>query len=267
MRSISILLAGLLLLASTPALAADDRPAEPQLMARVLGALLERAGLALTGDGNELKPTAVDGTGNTVFNVDELVVNFNVGDVNVAENYGGSEEIAHRLVDLLMERAAQRDRMRGERRGMAMFAPPNSGRAFGWGWRGHGMGAPGWKQNYRDHFSREPGPDSRAEYGDTPPRRGPHDWSAEFWGPGAAGVVEPQPHPSPEVLELLMQIPPDVEPAFVAFIMHVGQLAREQPHFHEALEKLVEQTEAQLKEAETLHPGHPEHGEHAEARH
>lgn len=47
----------------------------------------------------------------------------------------------------------------------------------------------------------------------------------------------------PELMELMMMIPPDVDPGFVEFIFHVGALAWEHPRMREHLEGLVERVE------------------------
>jgi len=273
MRSKAILLAMIFLFAATPALAQDNpKPGKAQLLARVIGALLDKVGSQLSGDDNEVRPLSVDGTGNTVINIDELVINLNVGDVSIEEEYGNAEEVANRLVDLLMQGQAQREKLRDQQhRGVAVIPPPYSSRIFG----NSANNAPlqmnsGWDQQYRQESRTAQAQDKKHEDagGERPRMRERHGVGGEFWGPAAAGEVESRPHPSPEVMELLMQIPPDVEPEFVEFIMHVGRLAREHPRFRAALEKMVEQAEAHLAEAGAAeHVEHAEDGEHGEAGH
>lgn len=54
----------------------------------------------------------------------------------------------------------------------------------------------------------------------------------------------------PEMLELMGSIPPDVDPAFVRFIFHVGELAWEHPEFRQRLERMVEEAHRRLEEQE-----------------
>jgi len=225
------------LFAAAPALAQGEQPADrAQLLARLAAAVLAKAGITLSGDENELRPTLVDGKGNTVFNIDELVINFNVGDVSIEKEYGNAEEVANRLVDLLMQGMEQHSRMRGGRPLMRMLPTPFA-EAGGPCADGPMAQNPHWAEQNRKYQEMR---NQMREH---------HGRGGEFWGPAASGEVESQPGPNPAVMELLMQISPDVEPEFVEFIMHVGRLAREHPRFREALEKMVERAEAQLAEA------------------
>lgn len=160
MRSIAILLAGVLVLAAVPAQAADGRAAKPQFMERLVGALLERAGANLSGDENELKPTVVDGKGNTVFNIGELVIN--VGDVSLEkgrEGGGTGMEGAERLVDLLMQRLDDRDKFRDQQRrerpGLAVIPTPYSHQPFGNENMPSIQTNSGWDQMYRQQSRGE----------------------------------------------------------------------------------------------------------------
>jgi hypothetical protein len=253
------------LFAAAPALAQSEQPAgKAQLLARLAAAVLEKAGITLSGDENELRPTLVDGTGNTVVNIDELVINFDVGDVSIEKEFSGggpAAEGAQRLVDLLMQRLDERDKFRDqerrERPGFAVIPPPYSH------WPVNAVNnniqtSSGWDAQYRQESrtARAEDAEDDEDYGTyLPPRtmQAHRERDGQFWGPAAAGEVEPPPGPNPAVMELLMQIPPDVEPEFVAFIMHVGRLAREHPRFRAALEKMVERAEAQMAEGAAEH--------------
>jgi hypothetical protein len=265
MRSTAILLAMIFLFAAAPALAQSEQPAgRAQLLARLAAAVLEKAGITLRGDENELRPTLVDGTGNTVFNIDELVINFNVGDVSIEKEFSGggpAAQGAQRLVDLLMQRLDERDKFRDqerrERPGYAVIPPPYSNMPLRNRVNKNIQTHSGWDAQYRQESRRERAEDEKREDAD---RERERPWmqehrgrGGEFRGPAAAGEVEPPPGPNPAVRELLLQIPPDVEPEFVEFIMHVGRLAREHPRFRAALEKMVERAEAQMAEAMAEH--------------
>jgi len=174
----------------------------PNMLARLLGGLLEKAGATLSGDDNELEPIIVDGTGNEVIRIDELVLNINIGDVSFTREGGG----------------------------MTMDGP--------------------WRERMREMFERR-----RMDEG-MHGMRGPHPpVPTPTYPPGMGAMPPEQPGPRgfrdrpelrPELLEMMMNIPPEVEPAFVGWMMHVGQLAWEYPEFRERLEELVMRAEERL---------------------
>lgn len=275
MRSVLLLVVALFVFAAAPAMAKDNpRQAKAQLLARVLGAWLDSVGDTLSGDGNTVAPTSVDGSGNTVFNIDELVINIDVGDVAMNEEYGGAEEVANRLVDLLMQGMEKRGQMRGERSGVAMIPPPYCK------WLSNNTATQPadsnsqWSSQYRQESramrdqekADSAGEEHHRQYQemrghgdklskdaylqpDRPHGRG-YAWThPEYMPPGE--MPYPQ-HPRPEIMEMLMQIPPEVEPEFIEFMMEVGRLARDYPEFREHLEKLVEKAH----EREAAEAGH-----------
>jgi hypothetical protein len=216
MRYIALISAATLLLAVPGLAQAADDEHHPGRLLRMLKSWTDYAAARLQANDNVVDPFRVDGEGNNVINIDSIVLNIEVGDVMITENSteGSGAELAHHLLEMLAQRGQQ---------GPVQHPPvmPPS-------------------ELHRRQAS--PVPEMM------PPGEGPrHAPPAERGGRGpefreqARRMAEAgQPPLRPEVMELLMQIPPDVEPEFVEFIMHVGQLAREYPEFREHLERLVE---------------------------
>ena len=265
MRNVIFLLAALFVFAAAPAMAKDNpRQAKAQLLARVLTAWLDSVGDTLSGDDNTVAPTSVDGSGNTVFNIDELVINIDVGDVAMNEEYGGAEEVANRLVDLLMQGMEKRGQMREERGGVAMIPPPYCGRFSGTNTATQPDDSnSNWASQYRQESramrdqekAGSDGEEHHREFREAREGMGMR-WQDVEGHQGKPnnnlGGVYLSPAPSPEIIDFMMQIPPDVEPEFIEFMMEVGRLAREYPEFREHLEKLVEKAH----EREAAEAGH-----------
>ncbi|MBN2082951.1 hypothetical protein JW859_12200 [bacterium] len=179
---------------SVPAFAGDGAKSERgRMLMHLLSAWLDSVGDEITVKAETLEPSIVDGTGNTVINIDEIVFNIDVGDLTYKEENDGGTEIAHQLVDLLRQRGMQRD-------GPDEARFPRRPLAFpGWGehrFGGHGM----------------PWPEM----------------------PDA-----PRPGFNPEVAEMFQQVPPNMDPEFMQFMMKVGRLAWTNPDFRVRLEELL----------------------------
>jgi hypothetical protein len=80
----------------------------------------------------------------------------------------------------------------------------------------------------------------------------PQTTGGEHWPEPPPHGLPPPPADGmePEMLELMGSIPPDVDPAFVRFIFHVGELAWEHPGFRQRLERMVEEAHRRLEEHE-----------------
>lgn len=191
-------------LASGTALAQDGTErGGPGMLARLLGDLLQEAGTTLSGDDNEIEPINVDGTGNEVIRIDELVLNINIGDISFGHEGGG----------MALE-GPWRERMR------EMFEQRHMQEGM------HGMQGP---------HPPVPIPTHPPDLGMMPPmERSPRGF-------------RDRPELRPELLEMLMNIPPEVEPEFVGWMMYVGSLAWEYPEFRERLEELVVRAEERLE--------------------
>jgi len=174
-----------------PAFAGDGAKSERgRMLMHLLSAWLDSVGDEIVVEAETLEPSLVDGTGNTVINIDEIVFNIDVGDLSYKEVNGGGDEIAHQLVDLLRQRGMERkirDEPRFPRRPLEF--------------KGGGM----------------------HRFGDR-----------EMPGPDLPGF-------NPEIAEMFHQVPPNMDPEFMRFMMKVGRLAWTNPDFRARLEELTEE--------------------------
>jgi len=210
MRYLLIVLVSLSLLAIPVAAQAGDDEHPAKLM-RLLGEWMELAGTRLSASGNTVEPAFVDGKGNTVFNIDKIEINLEIGDVVI--NKGSGEELAHHLLDMLGEK------MRGH------GGPPHPAITV----------APG-KIHGEIRGKMHPGPDMPSEI-----HRGEMGMLGEMHFEQFHGTPERQ-----EIFEMFQMIPPEVDPGFIEFIMHVGRLAWEHPVFRERLEMMVDKAHERL---------------------
>ncbi len=252
MRYLLIVIAGIFLLAIPVAAQAGDDGGRPAKLMLMLAEWMKEAGTQLSAKGNTVEPAFVDGTGNTVFNIDKIEINFDIGDVVVSEGHEvsneGGNELAHHLLDILGERmmpgkmhggmshppvtvapGGKHGKMRGEMPG-GMHGMPE----------GHGAMSYGLPEGHGDMRGRMR-PDFEGRELPSEIHRG------EMGMPGGMrfeqffGTPERQ-----EMFEMFKMIPPDVDPGFFEFMVHVGELAWEYPEFRERLEMLVAKAHERL---------------------
>lgn len=257
MRYLLIVITCVFLLAIPVAAQAGDDSGRPAKLMRMLAEWMKEAGTQLSAKGNTVEPAFVDGTGNTVFNIDKIEINFDIGDVAVSESdevsSEGGNELAHHLLDILGEKMRSHGGLPhppitiapGEMHGM-----PSEMHHDEMGMPRHGMRS----EQFRGKMPGGMHGKMRGEmpggmHGELHPRSDmPSEiHRGEMWMPGGMrfeqffGTPEHQ-----EMFEMFQMIPPDVDPGFFEFIMHVGELAWEHPEFRERLEMLVDKAHDRL---------------------